>query len=150
MRPSIGVASVAALLILLAACTSNAASQPEPSPNQSKQPTTSPSTSPTPVAAAAFATESARTIRKCGVKREFDTAGVPNPCEQAAHLHALFLRNKEWESAQGFTIHVGGIGKCGIRLTVDGDVAAARETLGSDPLIARITGTDGEGFPPDC
>ena len=98
---------------------------------------------------ATFEAEPARTIRECGVKREFDTTGVPNPCEQAEHLHSLFARNKEWDARHGFTIHVGGIGKCGIRLTVYGDVEAARETFDGDPLVARIT-TNDEGLPPDC
>jgi len=96
-----------------------------------------------------FETEAARTIRQCGVKREFDTAGVPNPCEPAKHLHSLFKRNKEWDARHKLTIHVGSIGKCGIRLTVDGDAEAARETFVRDPLIARTT-TNDEGFPPDC
>ncbi len=83
------------------------------------------------------------------MKREFDTAGVPNPCEQAKHLKSLFARNKEWGDLHGFTIHVGGVGKCGIRLTVYGDVGAARETFNGDPLVARVT-TNDEGVPPDC
>jgi hypothetical protein len=140
------VASVAALLTLLPACTSSAGSAPELSSGESRSHPTSPSPAAVP---AKFAAESARTIRGCGVKREFDTTGVSNPCEQAEHLRSLFARNKEWDVRHGFTIHVGGIGKCGIRLTVYGNVGAARETFGGDPLIARITSND-EGFPPDC
>ncbi len=142
----IHLASAAALLRLLAACANSARSPQEPSPGHSGSPATS--TSPAPVAKA-FEVESARTIRECGVKREFDTAGVPNPCEQAKHLKSLFARNKEWGDLHGFTIHVGGIGKCGIRLTVYGDVGAARETFNGDPLVARVT-TNDEGVPPDC
>lgn len=146
MRPSICAASVASLLTMLAACASAADQGPGSSPVRASSPSTSTSVATVPTT---FATESARTIRQCGAKREFDTAGVPNPCEQAEHLHSLFKRNEEWSAREGFTVHVGSIGKCGIRLTVYGDVEAARETFGGDPLIYRITSND-EGFPPDC
>lgn len=146
MRTGIGVASVGALLTLLTACASSAGVQPQPSPRDSESPATSTSVTAGPNA---FEVESPRTIRECGVRREFDTTGVPNPCEQAKHLHSLFSRNKDWDALHGFTIHVGGIGKCGIRLTVYGDVEEAREAFNGDPLVAVIT-TNDEGLPPDC
>jgi hypothetical protein len=83
------------------------------------------------------------------VRRKFDVNGIANPCEQADHLQRIFERNAVWKAKHGFTVHVGSIGKCGIRLAVDGDAAAAREVFGSDPLVARVT-SDAEGFPPDC
>lgn len=146
MRGVIRVASAATLLTLLTACASSDGSQAEPSSRQSESAATSTVATPVPNA---FEVESARTIRECGVRREFDTTGVPNPCEQAKHLHSLFGRNMDWDALHGFTIHVGSIGKCGIRLTVDGDVEEARETFSGDALVARVT-TNDEGFPPDC
>ena len=146
MRTGIRVASAATLLTVLTACASSAGSQPEASPRQSESP--DPSTS-TTTGTSTFEVESPRTIRECGVRREFDTTGVPNPCEQAKHLRSLFSRNKDWDALHGFTIHVGGIGTCGIRLTVYGDVEEARDTFNGEPLVAVITAND-KGLPPDC
>lgn len=147
MRSAIRLGSVLAYGLLLAACATDAAA-PATGPRVEQGGPTS-SAPPPSRTSPAFERESARTIRECGVRREFNTSGIPNPCEQAKHLRSLFARDAEWKAKHAFTIHAGGIGRCGIRLTVYGSVEAAREAFNGDPLVARITSND-EGFPPDC
>jgi hypothetical protein len=135
MRQTLTAALAAALMSVPTGCASNSTAEDAPH-------TRAAHASGSPVSTT---TESPQMVKTCAALRKTrldPTAQIPNPCAQAKHLLELYRHNKSWTKNDGFTLAAGELGPTGLKLMVDGDLTAARTTIGDDPLVAQIHSRD--------